>query len=229
MQSLSRLHEIGSAPVESVDLVAAIPPPPPLTPFSDALPDAAVAGWNRAQALESIAFDNSAELELRAVYANTHAPKLLLAVAQAAVAAGHYPAAIMATRQLVPMLEARHFDEVPADAWRTVYPLPYESDVEREAARNHLDPMLVAGLVRQESAFLSGAVSYTGCCLGLMQILPQTGVRLAKHTQVKFSRAELFDPQYNLRLGTHYLADLLDQFHTPEAALAALQCRAKPR
>ena len=46
--------------------------------------------WNRAQALESIAFDNSAELELRAAYADTHAPQLLLAVAEAAVEAGHY-------------------------------------------------------------------------------------------------------------------------------------------
>ncbi len=60
---------------------------------------------------------------------------------------------MITTRQIVPELEARRFEDVPDEAWRTAYPMPYQEPLENEARRNHLDPMLVAGLIRQESAF----------------------------------------------------------------------------
>jgi soluble lytic murein transglycosylase len=193
---------------------------PPLPPWSPKIPDAATGPWTRAQALQSIAFESSAELELRAAYADTHAPRLLLAAAEAAVEARHYAAGMVATRQLVPELEARRLDDVPDEAWRTVYPMPYREPLEAEARRNHVDPMLVAGLIRQESAFAADAVSVRDA-VGLMQMEPSTGSILAKRLRVKFSRARLFDPEYNLRLGTVYLSDLLSTHGTPEAALAA--------
>ena len=155
-----RLKEIASAPVVPAEVVAAIPQPARLMSFADPLPQAALQGWSRAQALESISFNSSAELELRADYSTTQAPKLLLAVAEAAVAAGHYPAGVVAARQLVPELEARHFDDLPIEVWRTAYPLPYQEPLQRASNTNNLDPMLVAGLIRQESAFMSEAVSY---------------------------------------------------------------------
>ena len=220
-RSGDRLREIGRAPAAQVDLIAVIPPAVKLAPFTDALPDAALPQWQRAQALESISFNASAELELRADYAETQAPKLLLAVAQAAESAGSYPQGVVATRQLVPELEARQFSDVPLDVWRAAYPLPYLDSLSREANRNHLDPMLVAGLVRQESLFQPNAVSYTGCCLGLMQVLPATGVKLARGLKVRFARSQLFDPDYNLRLGTYYLANLFEMYGTPEEVVAA--------
>jgi len=91
----------------------------------------------------------------------------------------------------------------------------------REASRNHLDPMLVAGLIRQESLFQPNAVSYTGCCLGLMQVLPKTGVTLARGLKMRFTRSQLFDPDYNLRLGTYYLSKLFEMYRTPEEVVAA--------
>jgi soluble lytic murein transglycosylase len=215
-----RLRAIGSQPTEPVDVASVIPPVPPLPPWSPKIPDAATGPWTRAQALQSIAFESSAELELRAAYADTHAPRLLLAAAEAAVEARHYAAGMVATRQLVPELEARRLDDVPDEAWRTVYPLPYREPLEAEARRNHVDPMLVAGLIRQESAFAADAVSVRDA-VGLMQMEPSTGSILAKRLRVKFSRARLFDPEYNLRLGTVYLSDLLSTHGTPEAALAA--------
>jgi soluble lytic murein transglycosylase len=121
---------------------------------------------------------------------------------------------------LVPELEARRFEDIPEEAWRTAYPLPYREPLENEALRNRLDPMLVAGLIRQESAFSAEAVSGRNA-VGLMQLEPKTGVVLARRLGVKFSRARLFDPEYNLRLGTVYLADLLSANGSPEAALAA--------
>jgi soluble lytic murein transglycosylase len=197
-----------------------IPAAAPLAPLDKSVPAAANGRWTRAQALRSIAFDASAELELRAAYDQTPAPGLLLAIAEAAADAGRYPVGIVAGRQLLPRLDARQFEEVPLEIWRAVYPLPYRTALEREASRYELDPAMVAGLIRQESAFAADAVSRRGA-IGLMQIWPPTAPRLARSLRLAYSRARLFDPEYNLRLGTSYLSTLLKAYDQPEFALAA--------
>ena len=80
--------------------------------------------------------------------------------------------------------------------------------------------MLVAGLIRQESAFNHEAVS-SMAAVGLMQLEPTTGARMARSLRLGYSRSRLFDPDYNVRLGTAYLSGLLESYMTPEAALAA--------
>jgi soluble lytic murein transglycosylase len=217
-----RLREIGqqAADPAPVDFQFRIPPAAPLDPFIEPLPADAQKAWSRAQALEGVAFDNSAELELHAAYTTTRAPQLLLAAAQAAVADGRYAVGIVTVRQLVPQLEARRIEDVPMDAWRVAYPLPNREPLESEARRSRLDPMLIAGLIRQESGFAADAVSRMGA-VGLMQVEPKTGARLAKSLRLQFSRSRLFDPEYNLRLGTVYFSGLLASYATPEAALAA--------
>jgi soluble lytic murein transglycosylase len=215
-----RLRALGPQAADPVDFLSQIPTATPLDSFNTPLPQAAHDAWLKAQALESIGFDPSAELELRAAYTATRAPQLLLAAGQAAAAAGQYAVGIVAMRQLVPQLEARRFDEVPVEAWRVAYPMPYRDALEREAQRSRLDPMLVAGLIRQESAFNHEAVSPMAA-VGLMQLEPTTGARLARSLRLGYSRSRLFDPDYNVRLGTVYLSGLLESYMTPEAALAA--------
>jgi len=80
--------------------------------------------------------------------------------------------------------------------------------------------MLVAGLIRQESAFQPRSVSHAHA-IGLMQVLPGTGKLLARQLHIPYSRSRLFDPDYNLRLGTRYLANLVAMFGSAEPALAA--------
>ena len=127
---------------------------------------------------------------------------------------------MVAVRQAFPQLEARRVPEIPNDAWRAAFPLPYESSVRSAAARNQLDPMLVAGLIRQESAFESSAMSRAGA-MGLMQLMPKTALKLARQLKVRYARARLTDPGYNLKLGSRYLAGLIQAYGTPEEALAA--------
>ena len=174
----------------------------------------------RARSLSDIAFDSSAELEYRAAYAVTHSPKFLIDAAGAAIAAGHYGAGMAAVRQAIPQLEARRIADIPNEAWRAAFPLPYELNLRSAAARNQLDPMLIAGLIRQESAFESKAMSHAGA-IGLMQVEPATALKLARQLKVRYARARLTDPGYNLQLGSRYLANLIQSFGTPEAALAA--------
>src|SRR5690606_12048629 len=76
-------------------------------------------------------------------------------------------------------------------------------------------PLLVKALIRQESAFNPKARS-PARAYGLMQVIYPTarifGVR---------SRAQLYKPETNVRVGTEYLARLIQRFGSVELALAA--------
>lgn len=206
-----RMRVLGRGPRETDHLLALIPPVPRAMSMEDPASAEADSRRARAAALKSIAFDSSAVLELRAAYAETHQARLLLQAAQEAVAAGHCGAAIMLTRQLYPQLESRSFADVPRPVWEAAYALPYQSSIRRWSARKRLDPMLVAGLIHQESAFDPNAVSSANA-VGLMQLEPYTARVLAREQRVRFSRADLTRPDYNVRLGTAYLAKLQKMF-----------------
>ncbi|MGB8787587.1 MAG: lytic transglycosylase domain-containing protein [Candidatus Acidiferrales bacterium] len=216
----ARLAALGDGPVTLIDALARILPPPPAMSIAATIPPEAAPRQARADALRSIAFDSSAELELRAAYATTGEPRLLLEAAQAAAKAGHYGPSMTTARQLCPGLEARRFEDVPLEVWLVAFPLPYEKPLRAAAAHAAVDPMLVAGLIRQESAFETNAVSHANA-YGLMQLLPKTARLLARQTRVGYSHVRLFDPEYNLRLGTVYLANLHKTWGSFEAALAA--------
>ena len=211
---------IVGTPVNPAEILSVIPPAPPLPLVDQPLTPKAQERQMRARALSDIAFDSSAELEYRAAYAVIRVPRLLMDAAGSAIAAGHYGVGITTMRQVFPQLEARRVPEIPNEFWRTAFPLPYESSLRMAAAGNHVDPMFIAGLVRQESAFESNAVSHQGA-MGLMQVMPSTASKLARQLKVRYARASLTDPGYNLKLGARYLADLIQVFGTHEAALAA--------
>jgi soluble lytic murein transglycosylase len=212
---------IGASPANPADLGLRIPAAPRVPSLDQPVTAAAAEEQQaRAQALSDIGFDASAELEYRAAYTRTHAQKFLIDAAGAAIAAGHYGAGMSAVRQVFPQLEARRIADIPNDAWRAAFPLPFELNLRSAAARDHLDPMLVAGLIRQESAFEPKALSHAGA-VGLMQMEPETALKMAHQLNVRYARARLTDPGYNLQLGSRYLANLIESFGTPEAALAA--------
>ena len=216
-QRLAKLAPGEENPAEFLDK---IPPAPPLRPLDEPIPVAAGERWARAQALRAIAFDASAEQELKFAFFATAAPRLLLEAAQAAFAQGHFSAGMAYARLVVPNPDARKKSDAPLAAWKALYPLPYEAALRREAAKNGLDPALVAGLIRQESTFQADALSPADA-IGLMQVLPKTGRLLAKQAHVRFARNKLYDPEYNITLGTIYLKQLLRATGGPEQALAA--------
>jgi peptidoglycan lytic transglycosylase len=91
----------------------------------------------------------------------------------------------------------------------------------REARRNGLDPLLVVAVIRCESSFNNYAQSNVGA-MGLMQVMPDTGIYLADKAGFKLQRhTNLFDAETNVELGTAYLADLIERFGSPERALVA--------
>ncbi|MBI2963797.1 MAG: transglycosylase SLT domain-containing protein [Deltaproteobacteria bacterium] len=95
---------------------------------------------------------------------------------------------------------------------RYCYPLGFRGVIEEQAARRSLDPHLVVALIRQESLFDSRARSAANA-VGLMQILPPTGERLAASIGLgDFHDGRLADPTANVSLGTAYLRELLDRY-----------------
>jgi soluble lytic murein transglycosylase len=113
-------------------------------------------------------------------------------------------------------------DQVPTVYWKVLFPQPYWSELVANSQKNGLDPYLVASLIRQESEFNAGVVSYANA-YGLMQLLPSVGKAMAKKDGIKgFSTNQLLNPTINLQLGTTNLRLVLDRFGgQQEYALAA--------
>jgi soluble lytic murein transglycosylase len=214
------LRALKRGKVSSLPLLNAIPPLAPEDEWGPQEPSAALPWIARSFALESIAFDDEAVAELHAAYAATHAPALQLAIARASINAQHYGGAIVAIRSIYPELESRPLGGDMMEAWHLAYALPYAAEIRRSSRRARVDPMIVAGLIRQESAFEKTALSVKNA-FGLMQVLPKTGRLLSHELHMRYSDDRLFDPAFNIRIGTVYFAGLIRQFHSVEAALAA--------
>ena len=216
----ARLAKLGPGEENPPDVLEKIPPPPALRPMDEAIPVAAADRWARAQALRAIAFDSSAEQELKNAYFATSSPRFLLEAAQAAFDQGHYGAGMAYARIIVPNFDSRKVSDVPVAAWKALFPLPYEASLRREAAKNDFDPMFAAGLIRQESTFQADAVSHANA-IGLMQVLPKTGKLLARQLKVRYTKNKLFEPDFNIELGMVYISNLVRQTGALEYAAAA--------
>lgn len=101
------------------------------------------------------------------------------------------------------------------------FPTPHLNRFTSEARRHNIDISWPLAVARQESAFMADASSSAGA-MGLMQLLPSTAKRQARKSKVKYkNRNTLLDPGTNIRLGTGYLAAMLDNFDGNLAIAAA--------
>ena len=125
-------------------------------------------------------------------------------------------------KQKVQSYFAVPIDSVPREYWELLFPQPYWAVLQSNAQKQGLDPYLVASLIRQESEFNPSAVSYANAW-GLMQLLPRVGSELARKEHVRpYRTSYLLNPEVNLKLGTAYFRQLMDEFKgQPEYALAA--------
>jgi peptidoglycan lytic transglycosylase len=104
---------------------------------------------------------------------------------------------------------------------RLWYPLRYEQIVRGHARNYQLDPALLAAVIYQESKFEADARSKSGA-IGLMQLLPATAQGIAVHTGgTRFTTADLYNPEINVRYGAWYLRHLLEKYGDERTALAA--------
>ena len=70
---------------------------------------------------------------------------------------------------------------------------------------------LILAVIRQESEFDEDATSYVGA-RGLMQLMTYTAKLVAKQAKLPYSKNKLKNPDYNIKLGSYYLAGLLEEY-----------------
>ena len=134
---------------------------------------------------------------------------------------GRYDRAIEVMKRTVPNYFAVDVPELPRSYWEALFPKAYWTDLRKFSAENGLDPYLVASLIRQESEFNPNAISRANA-VGLMQLLPITGKKVAKEAKLRhYSASQLYTPAVNLELGTRYFKSMVDKFGSFEYALAA--------
>jgi peptidoglycan lytic transglycosylase len=96
--------------------------------------------------------------------------------------------------------------------WRLAWPAAYADRVSCPPAGTRVEPGLVWSIMREESGYQPDAISVTGA-LGLMQIMPATGARMARQVGLApFESDSLLDPAVNVRLGSTYLDRLSQRF-----------------
>src|SRR4030066_142025 len=90
-----------------------------------------------------------------------------------------------------------------------------------EANRYNQDPKFILALIAIESSFQNWSVSEQGA-KGLMQIMPYVAESLAQELGIEWSGDRtLFNPYLNIRIGIHYLSQLILDFNDIGVALTA--------
>ncbi|MFO1189690.1 MAG: lytic transglycosylase domain-containing protein [Alphaproteobacteria bacterium] len=100
---------------------------------------------------------------------------------------------------------------VGKEAIRNDSPFVGEAYPSIEIATGRLEHALMLAVTRQESGFDREALSPAGA-RGLMQLMPATARMMAKKLGIDFADHRLTDPHYNIRLGSNYLADMVDNY-----------------
>ncbi len=158
----------------------------------------------RAKALAEVSLNHLAVAELDEIQ-NRHSGDPLLTLALVREYARNY-----AYTQSVAL--AYRINSYSAELERYRYPLAYWKIIRKHSEERGLDPFLVLALIRQESLFDPKAVS-PATASGLMQLLPSTAVQTAGQLGLSPVQPEnLFEPDLNLTLGTHYLKGLLQRY-----------------
>jgi soluble lytic murein transglycosylase len=128
---------------------------------------------------------------------------------------------INAMKRAYPQYMADGGERLPREIVEVIFPVAHWDLIRKYAAERKLDPHMVAALIGQESTFDRTAKSVANA-VGLMQILPSTGRRLARAEGIpRFSTSRLTDAETNVRLGTRLFATLIQRFGGAHFALAS--------
>lgn len=132
-----------------------------------------------------------------------------------------YYKSITSLRALFPEYASYPAGAMPNEIWRLLFPIRHWDAISDRASKHQLNPSLILGLIRQESAFNQNARSAADA-RGLMQILPSTAPKLARQEGIsRYSAKKLYQADINIALGTRYLSSLVLQYGKIELALAA--------
>jgi soluble lytic murein transglycosylase len=133
---------------------------------------------------------------------------------------GELRTGINVMKRAYPQYLAAGGEKLPPELLKVLFPIDYWPLIKRYSNERQLDPYVVAALIAQESTFTADVKSAANA-YGLMQLLPSTGRQYAKLLHLpKFSLSMLTTAESNIKMGTAYFADLVQQFGGLHFALA---------
>ena len=165
-----------------------------------------LAGFDKARLLASLGMLEEARVEVAAARKKNGEKKgQFPALARVYLDMRDYGSAISL------FMQNRHveWDKGALPLWTAGYPRAYTDLVSQNAALNGLSEGLVYALIRAESGFAPAIKSGAGA-IGLMQMMPATAKMTARE-KGEFNPLRLTVPEYNIRLGTKHLHDLMKE------------------
>lgn len=183
----------------------------------DALAELPVtSGFDKPRLLASLGMLEEARTEMAALRKRNGEKKTLFpAIARVYLEMHDYGSAISLFMQNRPVA----WDKGNLPLWTAGYPRVYMELVSRNAGLNGLSEGLVFALIRAESGFAPAIKSSAGA-IGLMQMMPATA-KLTAREKEDFNPLRLTVPEYNIRLGTKHLNDLMKEFNGDVVYMAA--------
>ncbi|NQT66312.1 MAG: tetratricopeptide repeat protein [Actinobacteria bacterium] len=168
---------------------------------------------DKAVELLKLEFFNSASLEIEAGSSEIEEnPVRTLEIATLFIKSNNYSNSINIIHKNFKKLKSELNEPYTDYLYYLYYPYGYKEPVLKYSIQNNLDPRFTLAVMRQESLFEPDAGSYAGA-QGLMQIMPATGEGIARQIGISnYNTDLLLDPDINIRMGTFYLRQQLDNF-----------------
>lgn len=166
----------------------------------------------RAIELKTLGLDSDAARELAGLTDRySRDPDVLMVLATMLNEVGAYHHALRLARARFRDKLERTGGIVDPSLWKVAYPTGLLPTIKGQGASG-VDPYLVAAIIREESQYDWQAVSRVGA-IGLMQVMPGTANTVAQRLGLPaVGRDDLFDQETNIRIGVHYVEQLLEQF-----------------
>lgn len=162
------------------------------------------AGFEKPRLLASLGMQEEARAEISAARKKLGDKKNIFpGLARLYLETGDYSSAIGLFQQNRPV----KWDKPNLPLWTAGYPLTYTEPIGQHASANTLSEALIYALIRAESGFSPAIKSHAGA-IGLMQLMPDTAKATARE-KGEFNPQRLTAPEFNIRLGTKHLRDLL--------------------
>lgn len=199
---------------------------PPVRESTTLLAQAASTSWptdpvlQRTKRLTDLGLDSLAAEETELVSERANPRELLALKAIVRCRQGEQRTGLILLREAYPALGGPYQASVPLEVLHAYYPLEYADEIRAQAERTGLPASLIAGIIRQESAFDPRATSPVGA-RGLMQLMPATAREMSGKVGIPYQPDRLYRPEVSIRLGSFYFKEVLDGFDgNVELALA---------
>lgn len=180
-----------------------------------------VAKFNRAQSLIEMGLTDWAKWELYEIERRTSKKEYLQLLMKNYEAVGSYHRSSYIAQINFGSQRGLHGVEGARYLWESAFPQAYKDSVQKYGRSFSLPSEYIWAIMRAESHYRHDVISPVGA-LGLMQVMPFTGQRVANLLKEKsFDPRSLLEPDTAIKIGGKYLQRLSNKFDANLAMIAA--------